>query len=133
MKVYLDSVVIIYYLDHVGSLQARAANRLAALKGAGDEIVVSDLVRMECRVDPIRTGDNVRLTRFDGFFAHPDVQTAPITTAVFDRATQIRATHRYKTMDSINLAAAVEAGCDVFLTNDTQLSGSPDIIVEIMP
>jgi predicted nucleic acid-binding protein len=68
MKVYLDSVIIIYYLDHAGAFQVRAANRLAAFHAAGDEIVVSDLVRMECRVDPIRKGDNMRLARFDGFF-----------------------------------------------------------------
>ena len=56
----------------------------------------------------------------------------PITTVVFNRATQIRATHGYKTIDSINLAAAAEGGCNLFLTNDTQLSGFPDITVEIL-
>jgi predicted nucleic acid-binding protein len=133
MKVYLDSVVIIYYLDHAGAFQVRAAHRLAALHAAGDEIVVSDLVRMECRVDPIRKGDTLRLARFDGFFAHPDVQVVPITTTVFDRATQVRAAHGYKTIDAINLAAAVEASCNIFLTNDAQLTGFRDITVEILP
>jgi predicted nucleic acid-binding protein len=72
------------------------------------------------------------LARFDGFFSHPDVQVVPITPAVFDRAAQIRATHGYKTLDAINLAAAAEANCDLFLTNDTQLSGFADITVEIL-
>jgi hypothetical protein len=71
MKVYLDSVIIIYYLDHVGDFQVRAARRLAALHAAEDEIVISDLVRMECRVDPIRKSDNIRLARFDGFLSVP--------------------------------------------------------------
>jgi predicted nucleic acid-binding protein len=132
MRVFLDSVIIIYYLDYTGDFQARVANRLAACHAAGDEVTINDLVRMECRVDPIRKGDNLRLARFDGFFTHPDVHVAPITTAVFDRATQIRAAHGYKTIDSINLAAAAEVNCDVFLTNDTQLSGFPDIAVEIL-
>jgi uncharacterized protein len=132
MKVYLDSVIIIYYLDHAGTFQVRAANRLATLHATGDEIVVSDLVRMECRVDPIRKGDALRLARFDGFFAHPGVQVVPITTTVFDRATQVRGTQGYKTIDAINLAAAVEASCNIFLTNDTQLSGFRDITVEIL-
>ena len=132
MRVFLDSVIIIYYLDHSGDFQARAAARLAACHAAGDEVAVSDLVRMECRVDPIRTGDNIRLARFDGFFTRPDVLRMPITTVVFNRATQIRATHGYKTIDSINLAAAAEGGCNLFLTNDTQLSDFPDITVEIL-
>jgi predicted nucleic acid-binding protein len=133
MKVYLDSVILVYYLDHVGDFQTRAATRLSALRVAGDGIAVSDLVRMECRVDPIRKGDNVRLARFDGFLVHPDVEIVPINTAVFDRATQIRASHNYKAVDSINLAAAIEGGCDEFLTNDLQLSGFPDLTVEILP
>ncbi|MDY0165623.1 MAG: type II toxin-antitoxin system VapC family toxin [Thermoguttaceae bacterium] len=132
MKVYLDSVMIIYYLDHVGNLQARAARRLAELKVAADTIVVSDLVRLECRVDPIRKRDNVRLARFDGFFAHPDVQTTSLTAVVCDRAAQIRAETGYKTIDALHLAAAVESGCHVFLTNDVRLSSFPDLDVEIL-
>jgi predicted nucleic acid-binding protein len=131
MKVYLDSVII-YYLDHDGDFQVRTARRLAVLHAVGDEIVVSDLVRMECRVDPIRKGDDLRLARFDGFFVRPDVQVVPLAAAIFDRATQVRATYGYRTIDAINLAAAVEAGCGLFLTNDTPLSGFPDITVEIL-
>lgn len=133
MKIYLDSVVLVYYLDHLGPFQVRAANRLAALHAAGDVMVVSDVVRMECRMDPIRKGEAMRLDRFDGFFTHPDVQFIPITTAVFDRATRIRAIHNHKAVDSIHLAAAVEGGCDIFLTNDLRLSGFPDLMVEILP
>jgi hypothetical protein len=70
MRVFLDSIIIIYYLDHTGNFQARAANRLSACHAAGDEVAINDVVRMECRVDPIRKGDNLRLARFDGFFSH---------------------------------------------------------------
>lgn len=48
MLIYCDSVILIYYFDHVGALQTRAANRLAALRLAKDQIVISDLVRLEC-------------------------------------------------------------------------------------
>jgi len=41
--------------------------------------------------------------------------------------------HKFKLGDSIHLAAAVEAGCDRFLTNDTRLSKFPDITVEVLP
>ncbi len=133
MRIYLDSVIVVYFLDHVGEFQVRAANRMAALKSAGDQIVVSELVRMECRVDPIRKNDHGRLTGMDGFFSLTDVEFVPITTAVFERATRNRAVHRYKAIDSLNLAAAVEGRCDVFLTNDRQLRGFLDVAVEILP
>jgi len=52
---------------------------------------------------------------------------------VFDRATVIRATNNFKLADSLHLAAAVEAGCDRFLTNDNRLSVFTDIAVEVLP
>ena len=61
MMIYFDSVILIYFLDHVGPFQARAAHRLAALRTAGDRIAVSDLIRLECRVVPLRLHDSVKL------------------------------------------------------------------------
>jgi predicted nucleic acid-binding protein len=131
--IYCDSVILIYYFDQVGPFNVRATQRLAALLAAHDVIAVSHLTRLECRVGPMKRGDSPVLTVFDQFFAKPDVQNVPLTTAVYDRATAIRATHGFKTLDSIHLAAAVEAGCDRFLTNDARLSRFPDIAVEILP
>ena len=81
----------------------------------------------------IGLGDTARLAEFDNLFTQPNVQVVPITTAVFDRATHVRATTVFKLADSLHLAAAVEAGCDRFLTNDTRLSGFTDIPVEVLP
>ena len=133
MMVYLDSVILVYFFDHSGEFLQRAARRLATLRAAGDGIAVSDLVRMECRMDPLRHRDAKRLARFDTFFARDDVDKIPITTAVFDRATQIRAIHGYKAIDALNLATAVEGGCEVFLTNDLKLRSISGLTVEVLP
>lgn len=133
MLVYCDSMILIYYLDHVGPFQDRAANRLALLRANGDQLVVSDLTRLECRVTPIRLGDALVLAKFDAFFALPDVRYAPLTTAVFDRATHLRATRQLKTADALHLAAAIETGCEVFLTNDTRLGDITGTVIEVLP
>jgi predicted nucleic acid-binding protein len=134
MLIYLDSAIPIYYFDYVGPYQVRAAQRLAVLLAAGDEIAVSDLTRLECRVKPLRAGDTLRLAKFDGFFARPDVRIVPLTTAVYDRATLIRAQVGFKALDAIHLAAAVESGCGTFLTNDTRLSRfSGPLTIEVLP
>jgi predicted nucleic acid-binding protein len=132
MLVYLDSVILIYYLDAQGTLHQTAATRLATLRGTGDQIAVSDLTRLECRVKPIQLADQQRLAVFDGFFALPDVRLVPIDAAVFNRATLIRAQFAFKTTDALHLAAAVEAGCGLFLTHDAQLAKFPDIPVEVL-
>jgi predicted nucleic acid-binding protein len=35
--------------------------------------------------------------------------------------------------DALHLAAAIESGCDAFLTNDDQLRNFPDLTVEELP
>jgi predicted nucleic acid-binding protein len=132
MLIYFDSVIVIYLFDHTGAFHVRALARLKALEASGDQIAVSDLTRLECRVMPVRLGDAAKLAVFDGFFARPDVRLVPLPTAVYDRATLIRATYHYRLADSLHLAAAVASGCDRFLTNDTRLGGFPDITVEVL-
>jgi predicted nucleic acid-binding protein len=133
MLIYCDSVILIYYFDHTGPFNLRAANRLAALGGAADRIAISDLVRLEYRVKPVKYGDAIKLALFDAFCVRPDVQVVPITTAVFNRATTIRATHGFRLGDSLHLAAAAEARCDRFLTNDARLAAFTDVAVEVSP
>ncbi len=133
MLINCDSCIPTYFIDHTGPFQVRAANRLMALAAAGDQIAVSDVVRLECRVKPLMLGDTAKLAVFDAFFVRPDVRLVPITTAVFDRATVIRAMHKFQLADSLHLAAAVESGCDRFLTNDTRLSSFTGIPVDVLP
>jgi predicted nucleic acid-binding protein len=40
---------------------------------------------------------------------------------------------RYSAQDALHLAAAVQAGCTSFLTNDLRLAGFPDIAVDVLP
>ena len=133
MRVYCDSVLLIYYLEGAPSFQSRAATRLGGLWTAGDVVAISDLVRLECRMQPIRLGFAAQLADYDNLFSQPNVQWVPITTAVFDRATLIRATHNFKLADSLHLAAAVESACDRFLTNDGRLAAFTDVPVEVLP
>ncbi|WP_091334734.1 PIN domain-containing protein [Allochromatium warmingii] len=40
---------------------------------------------------------------------------------VFEHATELRAQHRLATPDALHLAAAIDAGCEEFWTNDRRL------------
>jgi len=65
MRVYSDRVILIYYFEGAPSFKARATACLGALWTAGDTLAVSDLVRLECRMLPIRLSDAVRLGDYD--------------------------------------------------------------------
>ncbi len=132
MLIYCDSVILIYYLDANDAFHTKATQRLAALRSVGDEIAFSDLSRLECRVKPMQLADAKRLAIFDGFFALPDVRKLAMTTAVFDKATELRAQFSFKTADAIHLATAIVNGCGLFLTGDAKLARCTDIPVEVL-
>jgi predicted nucleic acid-binding protein len=133
MVVYLDSVICIYAVEGAPFFQARARARLAAMRAAGDQPAISDLTWLECRLKPIRLGDAVALADMEAFLTASDVVRVPMPTAAYEQACRIRAVHNYKLADALHLAAAVEGGCGLFLTNDHRLSSFPDIPVEVLP
>ncbi|HEY7157760.1 MAG TPA: PIN domain-containing protein [Gemmataceae bacterium] len=130
MIFFLDTNIVIYLVDQHPTFGPKARTRLATARAAGDLIQISDLTRMECLVLPLRAGDVAAQRVFQGFFALTTV--VPITPAVCDRAALIRATHHFKPMDSLQLAAAVEHGANVFLTNDARLSSFTGLTVEVL-
>jgi predicted nucleic acid-binding protein len=132
VRIYLDANIVIYLIEQPAVWGPKTAARAAALSAAGDQVVLSDLHRLECRVGPLTRGDAALLGQFDLFFASPAVLLVGLTADVCNRAAAIRAAHRFKPLDSFHLAAAVIHGCDRFLTNDARLSTFPDIPVEIL-
>jgi predicted nucleic acid-binding protein len=133
MLIYLDSNIVIYLIEQPLGWGPRAAAKLAIAHANGDQLVVSDITRLECRIGPLISGDPALLARFDAYFSAPDIQVVPVSGAVCDRAAVIRASYHYNLGDALNLAAAVENHCSTFLTNDARLAGFPDISVEILP
>jgi predicted nucleic acid-binding protein len=132
MLIYCDSDILIYWLDEIGPFYLLAEGRMAILLLAGDRLAVSDLTRLECRVGVLNRNDTAALKVFDDFFARSEVRLVPLTATVFDRAAQMRVDLKVKTPDALHLAAAIEAGCDGFLTNDHRLSQCKDIKVEVL-
>lgn len=70
---------------------------------------LSDLVRMECLVGPLRTADQIRLLAFGSVFS--DCTVVPLHPEVMERAADLRASTRLQTTNAIHLAAAVHWDC----------------------
>ena len=132
MLIFVDSNVIIYLIEQPPDWGPRTRARVSTVYAHGDQIVLSDLVRMECRVGPLADDDEVTLAAFDSFFASRNVKVVAITAAVCDRAAAIRAAFRFRPLDALHLAAAVEHGCERFLTHDARLGDFPEISVEVL-
>lgn len=99
-RAYLDSCIVIYYVERESAIATRIGAALRAFE-PDSVVVVSDLVRMECRVRPRRLADNPLLARYDMFCVRGQVIVAPMHTATFDLATDLRARHGLKTPDAL--------------------------------
>ncbi len=118
MRIYLDSCVIIYLIE--GSLDVKESVSRAFKQASDALFLASDLVRMECRVGPLRRMQTSVLAEFDDFFSK--VQIASPTSAAFDLAAELRAKHGIRTPDAIHLALALAYDCDEFWTSDLRLA-----------
>jgi len=141
---YLDTMIVIYAVEGNPADQQRALNHLAALEQAGRRFAISDLTRTECLVPTFGPGGDQRLSDFFRFFHGANLRTLGLTASMHARVSAIRGGHtypvippaqpkRYGLADALHLAVAIESGCDVFLTNDNELSNFPDITVEELP
>ena len=127
MRIYLDAVTAIYTVEDIAPFAARIDTYLAA---PGVIQIASELTCLECRVKPLHDGNARLLKAFDDYFTVVVSKIVPLTRQVVDQATRIRAEYRFKTPDALHLAAAVESGCDVFLTHDGRLRRFREIQVE---
>jgi uncharacterized protein len=144
MLYYLDTMIIIYAVEGNPADQQRALNHIGLLEHAGHRFVISELSRTECLVQVMGSGAGQRLSDFFRYFHNPNLRTVALSTAAYARAAAIRGAcyyptnpgarpRRYGLPDALHLAAAIESGCDRFLTNDAQLANFPDIVVEVLP
>jgi uncharacterized protein len=81
VRIYLDSSAIIYIVE-----QVRPYSEVL-----DSEIVTSDLARLECRVKPLRDENTAVLEDFDDYFQGAVETMVPLSRAVVDLATGIRA------------------------------------------
>ena len=132
MIAYLDANIVIYFVEKNLVWWPKVSARIHTLQAGGDEIAVSDVARLECMVGPYTSGNTAVLSDYRAFFSDPAVRVFLATAGVFERAAQIRATFSFKPLDALHLAAAVEHGCALFLTNDAQLGRFTGIRVEVL-
>ena len=121
-KVFLDTAPLIYFLDDDANFGQKAKDVFEEILSNGKSIVSSAITCHEYLVFPYRTHNQEKIDVFFEFTGFCGIELIPISANIANKAAKIRAEYRdFKAMDSLQLAAAIESGCDVFLTNDKQL------------
>lgn len=123
-RVYADTCILIYLVEGHPTLGPSIDQRMRAVGQVCPTLVFTELTRLECRVKPLKSSNLLLLDGYERAFSTPGYQFEPLTRAVFELATQLRADHGLKTPDAVHLAAALNARCDELWTNDLRLANA---------
>jgi predicted nucleic acid-binding protein len=124
----VDTVVFIYFIEEHPRFLPLVEPLFQEVAAGRREIVTSALTLLEVLVVPYRSGDYQLAERYESLLTRScGVRVAEISRDHLRTAAQLRATTGIRTPDSLQLAAAMLAGCTVFLTNDRDLPPIPGL------
>jgi predicted nucleic acid-binding protein len=96
-------------------------------------LVASTITLTELLIRPLRLGRIDLVAAYRALLEHHrHVELVDIDAEVAVRAAELRARHRLRTPDALQIAAAIHAGCDAFLTNDRDLARVDEIAVVLV-
>ena len=121
-KIFFDTSPLIYFLDANSIFKSKMDKIFYEILNNEIQFVTSAVTVEEFLVFPYRNEDDSAIESFWTFINEGNVNVLKIDNAIAVEAAKIRAEYRHiKTMDALQLAAAICNGCDLFLTNDRQL------------
>jgi uncharacterized protein len=100
-------------------------------KSATATFCISPLVKAECLVGPLRTGDTALEQDFRERF--DETATLSLPEIVFLDAAKLRASTSLKLADALHVACARHHGCTEFWTNDNRLSAMGSWVLVLTP
>lgn len=119
----LDTAPLIFFIErHHDYIDAIRPFFQAADDGQ-IQIVTSTVTLLEVLIQPIRRRDEHLAYRYnDILLSSPNITTAVLTPNIAQQAAELRAEYALKTVDSIQIATALEHDAKSFLTNDRDFS-----------
>lgn len=121
-KIFFDTSPLIYFLDANSIFKSQMNKIFYDILKSEIQFVTSAITVEEFLVFPYRNEDFAAIDSFWTFINEGNINVLKIDNAIAVEAAKIRAEYRhFKTMDALQLAAAICNGCDLFLTNDKQL------------
>ena len=121
-RVFLDTAPIIYYLQQDENFFDKTKTILCDMIENDAVFVTSDITTEEYCVYPYKDDRIELISEYERFLQQLQIEVVHTSDTIAKMAAQIRAQHPgFKAMDSLQLSAAVNSGCNLFLTNDKQL------------
>jgi predicted nucleic acid-binding protein len=124
-RLFLNTAPVIYYVEKNPNYLARVQVIFEQIDAGTLTAVTSPVTLAECLIAPIRLGLPLLQQDFiDLIQGGSNTVFMPFDADVARRAAAIRARYNLSLSDAFQTAAALQSGCDTFLTNDVCSSAS---------
>jgi predicted nucleic acid-binding protein len=121
-KIGLDTAPVIYFVEANRAYVDVCRAVFAPIANGTLAAVTSAVTLTETLVSPLRTQNAVLETEYRDLLLNTNgVTLLPVDVAVAERPADLRARYNLKTPDALQVATALENGCQAFLTNDAGL------------
>ena len=125
-RVYFDTAPIIYALENAPQF---AAVSIPFIRASEDRKIIGftgAVTLAELLVKPLQQGNSEYADVLKGLFTSGDLfDCVDHARDAYILAATLRAEHRYKFVDALQIATARTLGCQFFITNDHKLASSP--------
>lgn len=118
-KIYVDSNIIIYFIDGDETSQRLAGRLFEYAEERGVELVTSEIAVGECLYGAHKLGRSDSVARFESLFEDMGLfRLVPVELDILEAAARFGPAHGMKLIDAIHATSAIADGCDAFVTND---------------
>src|SRR5579871_5956298 len=119
-KIFFDTNLFIYLFEGLEPWSSRMLAMRRRMLDRGDRIVTSAMTLGEVLIKPAKLGQTALVEQYDQAIRNA-AQVVNFDSQVAGRYASLRAAHKIRHADAIQLACAAHVGVDLFITNDQRL------------
>ena len=133
-SIFIDTAPIIYYIEAHPKFGPLAKEVVSAFQSGNLSAYSSVITLAEVLPKPIERGDEKLARRFAEFLKHGrNLTMIEVSEGTAETAGKLRGHYPFlKTVDAIQLAAALDVGAGAFLTNDVKLQQINELKVLVL-
>jgi predicted nucleic acid-binding protein len=132
-RLFLDTAPVIYLIEKNPAYVDVVRDIFAAIDNGQLAAVTSPVTLAECLVHPLRLNlPQLQQTFIDAVVNGLNTTFVALDQAIGQQAARLRADYNVRLPDALQLAAAMNQGCDAFLTNDALLKRVTGIQILVM-
>ncbi len=132
-QVFFDTAPVIYFVEKNPDFAEKVQPLFSKLDEGTLIAVVSPITLAECLVLPYKIPNpDIAQIFLDLLVNSASVLFYPIDEVTADKAADLRARYNITLTDAFQLAVAIQAECDAFLTNDIDLKRVTEIPVIVL-